>query len=165
MRFAPHKRANELVARRSGFKPLQDARPFQITRPGNVLSKQTWPDGSFIPWLQSVIRHREELSALVNNRANRYKARRNAHVWNDRFGAISSFGADLEACANAPQKVVYFNEILGSVPSAVDAIAMIFVDVLKQAVNVTMSVLSLLFLFIHRIQRIRFCQKSASICA
>ena len=77
--------------------------------------------GSFIPWLQSVIRHREELSALATTELIATKLDAMLTCGTTALGAISSFGADLEACANAPQKVVYFNEILGSVPSAVDA--------------------------------------------
>ena len=38
------------------------------------------------------------------------------------FGAISSFGAELEVCANLDQRVIFFNEIIGSNPAAVDAL-------------------------------------------
>ena len=77
--------------------------------------------GDFIPWLQSVIKHREELSALATTELISAKLQEMLKSGTTSLGAISSFGADLEACAETPQRVVYFNEVLGSVPSAVDA--------------------------------------------
>ena len=77
--------------------------------------------GDFIPWLQSVIKHREELSALATTELITCKLQEMLKSGTTTLGAISSFGADLEACAKTPQRVVYFNEVLGSVPSAVDA--------------------------------------------
>lgn len=77
--------------------------------------------GDFIPWLQSVIKHREELSALATTELITCKLQEMLKSGTTTLGAISSFGADLEACAQTPQRVVYFNEVLGSVPSAVDA--------------------------------------------
>lgn len=77
--------------------------------------------GDFIPWLQSVIKHREELSALATTELIASKLDTMLKSGTTSLGAISSFGADLEACAQAPQRVVYFNEVLGSIPSAVDA--------------------------------------------
>ena len=77
--------------------------------------------GDFIPWLQSVIKHREELSALATTELIASKLQEMLKSGTTSLGAISSFGADLEACVQTPQRVVYFNEVLGSVPSAVDA--------------------------------------------
>ena len=77
--------------------------------------------GDFISWLQSVIKHREELSALATTELITCKLREMLNSGTTALGAISSFGADLEACTQTPQRVVYFNEVLGSVPSAVDA--------------------------------------------
>lgn len=77
--------------------------------------------GDFIPWLRSVIKHREELSALATTELIASKLQEMLKSGTTTLGAISSFGADLEACSKTPQRVVYFNEVLGSVPSAVDA--------------------------------------------
>jgi len=77
--------------------------------------------GDFIPWLQSVIKHREELSALATTELIGAKLQEMLKSGTTTLGAISSFGADLEACVQTPQRVVYFNEVLGSIPSAVDA--------------------------------------------
>ena len=77
--------------------------------------------GDFIPWLQSVIKHREALSALATTELITSKLQEMLKSGTTSLGAISSFGADLEACTQTPQRVVYFNEVLGSIPSAVDA--------------------------------------------
>lgn len=77
--------------------------------------------GDFIVWLRSVIKHREELSALATTELIGSKLQEMLKSGTTTLGAISSFGADLEACSQTPQRVVYFNEVLGSVPSAVDA--------------------------------------------
>lgn len=77
--------------------------------------------GDFIAWLRSVIKHREELSALATTELISAKLQEMLKSGTTTLGAISSFGADLEACTQTPQRVVYFNEVLGSVPSAVDA--------------------------------------------
>lgn len=77
--------------------------------------------GDFIPWLQSVIAHRDELSALATTSLIASKLEAMLQSGTTALGAISSFGADLEACVRAPQRIVYFNEVLGSAPGAVDA--------------------------------------------
>ena len=76
--------------------------------------------GDFIPWLQSVIKHRDELSSLATTELIQGKLQEMLSSGTTTLGAISSFGLDLEACEQTPQRVVYFNEVLGSVPSAVD---------------------------------------------
>lgn len=77
--------------------------------------------GAFIPWLNSVIKHRETLKELSTTERIQEVLASMLRSGTTTLGAISSFGSDLEACLNTPQRVVYFNEILGSVPSAVDA--------------------------------------------
>jgi len=77
--------------------------------------------GDFIPWLRSVIQHREELGALATHEHIAAALREMLHGGTTTLGAISSFGADLDACVQTPQRVVYFNEVLGSVASAADA--------------------------------------------
>ncbi|HHH20642.1 MAG TPA: metal-dependent hydrolase, partial [Nitratifractor sp.] len=53
-------------------------------------------------------------------------------------GTISSFGIDMQECADAKQRVVYFNEVIGSSPAAVDAL---FGD-FKQRLNSTLELAS-----------------------
>lgn len=93
--------------------------------------------GDFIPWLQSVIKHREELSALATTELITCKLQEMLQSGTTTLGAISSFGADLEACTQTPQRVVYFNEVLGSVPSAVDAMYNDFVGRLEASKELT----------------------------
>jgi aminodeoxyfutalosine deaminase len=77
--------------------------------------------GAFIPWLHSVIKHRETLNEKATTALIEETLLAMLRTGTTTLGAISSFGADLEACVASPQRVVYFNEILGSIPSAVDA--------------------------------------------
>jgi len=77
--------------------------------------------GDFIPWLNSVIKHRETLNEHSTTALIEKTLSTMLRSGTTTIGAISSFGNDLEACVASPQRVVYFNEILGSIPSAVDA--------------------------------------------
>jgi len=78
--------------------------------------------GDFLPWLYSVIEHRESLVHECDE--SEYEAAIASMLKSGitAFGAISSYGFDLNACLKAPQKVVYFNEVIGSNPAAVDAL-------------------------------------------
>ncbi len=77
--------------------------------------------GDFILWLRSVIKHRETLSQLATTELINEKLQTMLRSGTTTLGAISSFGADLEACVQTPQRVVFFNEVLGSNPGTVDA--------------------------------------------
>lgn len=70
--------------------------------------------GSFMPWLDSVIEYRETLIGDCNNAVmmNECKAMLRSGITT--FGAISSFGNELEVCEKTPQRVVFFNELIGS---------------------------------------------------
>jgi len=70
--------------------------------------------GSFMPWLNSVIEHREDLVGCCDNEVmmNECEAMMRSGVTT--FGAISSFGNELEVCEKTPQRVVFFNELIGS---------------------------------------------------
>ena len=75
--------------------------------------------GGFDRWLGSVIAQRQ--SVLEDNATALQDAideQLKSGVGS--VGAISSYGGDMEALAASPLKVVYFNEIIGSNPSAVD---------------------------------------------
>lgn len=85
-------------------------------------NRSTLELGEFMPWLSSVIAHRDDLinechdacikEAIDTMLANGITA----------FGAVSSYGFDLDPCADAPQKVVFFNELIGSDPAMADAL-------------------------------------------
>jgi cytosine/adenosine deaminase-related metal-dependent hydrolase len=74
--------------------------------------------GAFIGWLQSVIEKRENLlsddglETVIEGLLAQMLKYGVASI-----GAISSFGKDFMPCVGAKQKIVYFNEILGTQPA------------------------------------------------
>jgi len=70
--------------------------------------------GSFMPWLDTVIEHRDELMGECNNEVIQKECDAMLHSGITTFGAISSFGNELEVCEKIPQRVVFFNELIGS---------------------------------------------------
>ncbi|MEA2073790.1 MAG: metal-dependent hydrolase [Campylobacterota bacterium] len=70
--------------------------------------------GDFIGWLYSVIENREDLIGGCNNDCMKQACDDMLEAGITTFGAISSHGMDLDACENAAQNVVYFNELIGS---------------------------------------------------
>jgi aminodeoxyfutalosine deaminase len=70
--------------------------------------------GDFMGWLYSVIENREELIGGCNQECMKRACDEMLKAGITTFGAISSHGMDLEACENAQQNVVYFNELIGS---------------------------------------------------
>ena len=78
--------------------------------------------GSFLPWLYSVIQKREDLINGCQSQCIENAIDMMLQNGITSFGAISSHAADLEACANAPQNVVFFNELIGSQAAMADAL-------------------------------------------
>ncbi len=70
--------------------------------------------GSFMPWLDTVIEHRDELMGECNNEVMQKECEEMMRSGITTFGAISSFGNELEVCEKTPQRVVFFNELIGS---------------------------------------------------
>ena len=70
--------------------------------------------GDFMTWLYSVIENREELIGNCDAKCMTQAIDSMLSSGITTFGAISSHGMDLEACANAKQNVIYFNELIGS---------------------------------------------------
>ncbi|NPA27877.1 MAG: metal-dependent hydrolase [Epsilonproteobacteria bacterium] len=85
-------------------------------------NKATLKLGDFIKWLYSVIENREELIKELDNNIIEFAINEMLKSGVTTFGAISSFGADLKACAEAKQRVIFFNEVIGSNPAMVDAL-------------------------------------------
>jgi len=111
-----------LVQRYPDAKVIQ-AEPHSILYPGFInthvhlefsANKTSLSYGSFKPWLDTVIEYREELMGACNNAImlNECKAMMRSGITT--FGAISSFGNELEVCEKTPQRVVFFNELIGS---------------------------------------------------
>ena len=65
--------------------------------------------GGFMSWLDSVIEKRNDLLEQCDNTLMKSKINEMLHSGTTAFGAISSFGAELEVCAQSPQRVVFFN--------------------------------------------------------
>lgn len=78
--------------------------------------------GDFINWLYSVIENREDLISKCQDDCieNAINAMLESGITT--FGAISSHGMDFEPCVNAPQNVVFFNELIGSQASMADVL-------------------------------------------
>jgi aminodeoxyfutalosine deaminase len=69
--------------------------------------------GSFVPWLKSVIKNTDMIQKCTTNDMKK-ASKEMLKSGITSFGAISSNGNDLKTCVDAPQRVVFFNEILGS---------------------------------------------------
>ncbi len=85
-------------------------------------NRATLKYGDFISWLYSVIENREELVSKLNEDLIKEKAQEMLKSGVTTFGAISSYGAELEMCAKLEQRVIFFNEVIGSNPAAIDAL-------------------------------------------
>ena len=78
--------------------------------------------GDFIPWLYSVIENRDELINGCDDTCMAKAVNSMLESGITTFGAISSHGMDLNVCAEAPQNVVFFNELIGSQATMADAL-------------------------------------------
>ncbi|MCF6309107.1 MAG: metal-dependent hydrolase [Sulfurimonas sp.] len=85
--------------------------------------------GDFMSWLYSVIENREDLinDCDANCMTKAIDSMLESGITT--FGAVSSHGMDLEACGNAKQNVVFFNELIGSQATMADAL---FTDFLSR---------------------------------
>jgi cytosine/adenosine deaminase-related metal-dependent hydrolase len=89
--------------------------------------------GDFVSWLNSVIAKRENL--LNDCCSNCYQKAINQMKKSGvvAFGEISSTGLDLEQLKKSELKVVYFNEIIGSNPAAIDTLYQDFLNRLNES--------------------------------
>lgn len=78
--------------------------------------------GDFMSWLYSVIENREELIGGCDSMCMKKAIDEMLENGITTFGAISSHGMDLDACENAKQNVVYFNELIGSQATMADTL-------------------------------------------
>ncbi|MDD5717040.1 MAG: metal-dependent hydrolase [Sulfuricurvum sp.] len=85
-------------------------------------NRSTLTYGEFMPWLSSVIASRDELINECDDACTTRAIEMMLANGITAFGAVSSYGFDLEPCFKAPQKVVYFNELIGSDPAMADAL-------------------------------------------
>ena len=92
-------------------------------------NKTTLQYGDFMPWLNSVIENREDLVAQCDNNLMMESCEEMLASGITTFGAISSFGLELEVCEETPQKVIFFNELIGSNATTAD---MLYTDFLER---------------------------------
>ena len=85
-------------------------------------NKETLKYGSFMEWLYSVIEHREELIGNCNEQCMAKACDDMLANGITTFGAVSSYAMDLEVAANAKQKVIFFNEVIGSQATMADTL-------------------------------------------
>ena len=85
-------------------------------------NKSTLTYGSFLEWLYSVIEHREELVGGCDAQCMAKACDDMLKNGITTFGAVSSYAMDLEAAANAKQKVIFFNEVIGSQATMADTL-------------------------------------------
>ncbi len=85
-------------------------------------NKETLKYGSFMAWLYSVIEHREELIGNCNEQCMAKACDEMLRNGITTFGAVSSYAMDLEVAANAKQKVIFFNEVIGSQATMADTL-------------------------------------------
>ena len=92
-------------------------------------NKTTLKYGAFMPWLDSVIENREDLVTKCDNTIMENACNKMLASGVTTFGAISSFGLELEVCTKTPQKVIFFNELIGSNAATAD---MLYTDFLER---------------------------------
>lgn len=85
-------------------------------------NKETLTYGGFMPWLSSVIEKREDLIGGCNVECMAKACDEMLKNGITTFGAVSSYALDLEAAANAKQKVFFFNEVIGSQATMADTL-------------------------------------------
>jgi len=98
-------------------------KPYTVLYPGFInthvhlefsANKTSLKYGSFMPWLDSVIEHRDDLMKECDNKMMQKECDEMLRSGITAFGAISSFGTELQVCEAIPQRVVFFNELIGS---------------------------------------------------
>ena len=89
--------------------------------------------GDFTTWLNSVLLKRENLLNECGIECYNLAINQMKKSGIVAFGEISSTGLDLEFLKNINLKIVYFNEIIGSNPAAVDALYQDFVARIKES--------------------------------
>ncbi|MDR3345960.1 MAG: metal-dependent hydrolase [Campylobacteraceae bacterium] len=78
--------------------------------------------GDFMSWLRSVIASRDELQSECDEEMIARTLQDILKSGVTTIGAISSFGLDLAPCVKSALNVVYFVEVIGSNPAAIDTL-------------------------------------------
>lgn len=108
-----------------------DTEPYSLVMPGLInahvhlefsANKTQLKYGKFLPWLHSVMEHRDDLINNCSFECMKKATNRMLYSGITTFGAISSHGMDLEAAEKAKQNVVFFNEVIGSQATMADTL-------------------------------------------
>lgn len=83
-------------------------------------NKETLEYGDFLQWLYSVIGNRDELMSTCKTECMQNAVDMMLSSGITTYGAISSYGMDLDVAAASPQNVVFFNELIGSQATMAD---------------------------------------------
>ena len=89
--------------------------------------------GNFYSWLNSVIKHREDLINKASTKLISTKLDRMKKTGTTTIGAISSYSFDLDACVKTPINTVFFCEVIGSKGDMIDTLFADFKDRLNIA--------------------------------
>jgi len=113
----------EVLQKKYPDAEIIETEPYSVIYPGFInthvhlefsANKTSLKYGSFMPWLDTVIEHRDELMGECNNEVMQNECNNMLKSGITTFGAVSSFGNELEVCEKTPQRVVFFNELIGS---------------------------------------------------
>ena len=123
-------KANEVI-QNNPYARVKKLSPNSVIMPSMVnthvhlefsANKTTLIYGDFVKWLKSIISKRDVLTKSCDNNCYENAIEEMLESGVLIFGAVSSFGDDMISCFEAPQRVVYFNEILGSHPDMIQEI-------------------------------------------
>jgi len=89
--------------------------------------------GDFGQWLDSVIQNRDRLFEENKKESMDEAINQMLQSGVTTYGAISSNGFDIEAALSSPQRVVFFNEFIGSNPAYIDMLYNDFLERLKSS--------------------------------
>ncbi len=122
--------ADKLISRFPSAKIVR-TKPHTILYPGLInthvhlefsSNRTNLKYGDFMPWLHSVIENRDEIIERSDKQCMRDACDEMLRSGVTSFGAVSSFGADLEVCREVPQRVTYYNELIGSSAQTADVL-------------------------------------------
>ncbi|MCB4743011.1 MAG: metal-dependent hydrolase [Sulfurovum sp.] len=127
---------------------LVRSKPYTVLYPGFInthvhlefsANKTALKYGSFMSWLDSIIEHRDDLLKDCNNKIIHKECEKMMRSGITTFGAISSFGTELQVCQEIPQRVIFFNELIGSNAQYADMLYNDFLERIKVSQNGTAS--------------------------
>lgn len=122
--------ADILTAKYPGAKIIR-TKPHSVVYPGFInthvhlefsSNKTTLQYGDFIPWLYSVLENRDEIISCSDDACMQEACEQMLNSGVTSFGAVSSYGSDISVCRNTPQRVTYYNELIGSDAATADVL-------------------------------------------